>query len=269
VRPITDLVAAEATAVEAIFTDIDGTITDREGRIPARVFAVIERARDAGLKVVPITGRPAGWCDLIARTWPVDGVVGENGGLYFRRERGDDGRSRMRRVHAQDDAARRSGRARLEALSRRVLERHPGAALASDQRYREYDLAVDFCEDVAPLPASEIDGIVTLLEEAGCHVKVSNIHVNAWFGSFDKASMCRRYTAEVWGWDLDAGGAGRAVFFGDSPNDAPLFELFPLAIGVANVRRMAERIRPLPAYVTEGEGADGFVEGVEALLARR
>ena len=29
------------------------------------------------------TGLLAGWCDHIARMWPVDGVVGENGALYF------------------------------------------------------------------------------------------------------------------------------------------------------------------------------------------
>lgn len=267
-RPIEQISPDEAAAVQAVFTDIDGTITDAHGRVPARVFTVLERAQAAGLRIVPITGRPAGWCDMIARTWPVDGVVGENGGLYFRRQVDAQGVEGMRRVHAQDEATRRANRARLEELAVEVLARHPGAALASDQQYREYDLAVDFCEDVPALPDAEIDGIVALLEDAGCHVKVSNIHVNAWFGDFDKASMCRRYTADVWGWSLDGDQAHRAVFFGDSPNDAPLFDLFPLAVGVANVRRMADRIDPLPTFVTSAEGADGFVEGLEALLAR-
>lgn len=27
--------------------------------------------------------RPAGWCNLIARQWHVDGVIGENGALVF------------------------------------------------------------------------------------------------------------------------------------------------------------------------------------------
>ena len=266
-RPIQQLTAAQAGSVQAVFTDIDGTLTDSDGRVPARVFAAMERARSAGLKVVPITGRPAGWCDMIARTWPVDGVVGENGGLYFRRQLDDRGVEGMLRVHAQDEPTRLANRRRLQRLGDDLLERYPGAALASDQGYREYDIAVDFCEDVRPLPESEVDGIVALLEDAGCHVKVSNIHVNAWFGDFDKASMCRRYATEVWGWSLDGSGAGRAVFFGDSPNDAPLFALFPLAIGVANVRRMADRIDPLPAFVTAGEGGDGFVEGLDVLLS--
>ncbi len=260
---------SQARGLCALFTDIDGTLTDAEGRIAARVFDAMERAREAGLAVVPITGRPAGWADLIARTWPIDGVVGENGGLSFRRERDASGQDSMVRVFAQDVAERAANRARLNQLAEQVLSAFPGAALASDQQYREFDLAVDFCEDVPPLPESDIDGIVALLEQAGCVVKVSNIHVNAWFGDFDKASMCRRYCADRWAWDLDGPDAERAVFFGDSPNDAPLFDLFPFGIGVANVRRMAARMPCLPRFVTEREGGAGFVEGVDRILALR
>ena len=267
-RPLEAMTAAEAAGLSAIFTDIDGTITDPEGRIPSSTFVAMERARSGGLAVVPITGRPAGWCDLIARTWPVDGVVGENGGLYFRRQAGADGTEGMDRVFVQDEALRATHRARLTDLAAELLERHPGAALASDQQYREFDIAVDFCEDVPPLPSSEIDEIVSFLEAAGCHVKVSNIHVNAWFGDFDKASMCRRYVRDRWGWDLNHD-AARAAFFGDSPNDSPLFALFPLGIGVANVSRMAHRMDALPAFVTRSECAAGFAEGIDRILQLR
>ncbi|MCP4868725.1 MAG: HAD-IIB family hydrolase [Proteobacteria bacterium] len=263
-RPIDQLSAAEARRLSAIFTDIDGTITDAQGRIPAEVFSIIERAREAGLTTVPITGRPAGWCDMIARTWPIDGVVGENGGLYFRRHAGG-----MTRVYTQPDNVRQANRARLGGIADEVLAAVPGCALASDQQYREFDLAVDFCEDVPPLGDDAIDRIVALLKGHGMHVKVSNIHVNAWFGDFDKASMCRRYFDEVWGWDLDGADGERAVFFGDSPNDAPLFDVFATSVGVANVRAMADRMTVLPTYVTEGDGADGFVESVERILALR
>ncbi len=267
-RSVREVTAAEARGLRAVFTDIDGTLTDPEGRIAARVFEAIEAARDEGLSVVPITGRPAGWADMIARTWPVDGVVGENGGLYFRRDTVD-GVERMVRVWAQPDDVRSANRARMDALGAEVLQAHPGAALASDQAYRVFDVAIDFCEDVAPLDGEEIDAIVAALEAAGCHVKVSNIHVNAWLGDFDKASMCRRYCADRWGWDLDGPDAERAVFFGDSPNDAPLFALFPFGVGVANVREMEDRMPTLPRFVTDGAGGEGFVEAVEHLLRLR
>ncbi len=205
---------------------------------------------------------------MIARTWPVDGVVGENGGLYFRRQEVD-GTERMARVFAQPEETRRANRARTAEVARRVLGAHPGARLASDQQYREFDIAIDFCEDVPPLPPTEIDGIVAICEAAGMHVKVSNIHVNAWFGEFDKASMCRRYVADRWEWDLDGADSARAAFFGDSPNDSPLFGLFEVGIGVANVARMTHRMQALPSFLCDCEGCDGFIEGVEMILALR
>lgn len=267
--PISALPSEEAARLEALFFDIDGTITDSEGRIPARVFDAMERAQAMGLRVVPVTGRPAGWCDLIARTWPVDAVVGENGGLAFRRlVPGPEGRG-MERVYAQDLETRRSNRTRLNALADEVLQRHPGARLASDQPYREFDIAVDFCEDVPPLTSDEVDDMIAFLEEAGCHVKLSNIHVNAWFGSFDKASMCRRLARALGPWDLDNADSDRVAFFGDSPNDAPLFSLVQCSIGVANLKAMADRIATPPRYVTTGAGASGFVEGVDHLLLQR
>jgi len=266
-QDLSALGSEQARYLAAVFTDIDGTLTDASGRIPALVFDAMERARAAGLAVVPVTGRPAGWCDLIARTWPVDGVIGENGGLYFRR--GADHGQPMTRAWAQDESIRVGNRERLDELTREILAQHPGAGLASDQGYREFDLAVDFCEDVPPLGDAEVDAIVARLEAAGCTVKVSNIHVNAWFGDFDKATMCLRYAAERWGWDLRGEDAQRVVFFGDSPNDAPLFALFDLAIGVANVRAMADRIETLPSYCTAAEGAGGFVEGIDRILTLR
>ena len=270
-RPLRALPAEAARSLALLFTDIDGTITDADGRVPARVFTVLEACRAAGLAVVPVTGRPAGWCDLIARTWPVDGVIGENGGLFFRRlpgiGKGLD--ARMERVFAQDPAERARNRQVLEGLAMDVLMRWPGVALASDQPYRAFDLAIDFCEDVPRQPESTIDGIVAFLEGAGCRVKVSDIHVNAWFGDFDKASMCRRVGRDVFGLDLLGVHAHRAAYFGDSPNDAPLFAAFPVAVGVANVVDLAHRIDPLPAWVTDGRGCDGFVEGVTHLLALR
>ncbi len=270
-KSIAELTADEAREVAVVFTDIDGTITDAAGRIPARVFTALESIRSAGIALIPVTGRPAGWCDLIARTWPVDGVVGENGGLFFRR-RGAATKgpgARMERSFSQDLGTRRKNRTRLDAVCRDVLSLFPGAALASDQAYREFDIAIDFCEDVPRLPEGQIDGIVSFLKEAGCHVKVSDIHVNAWFGTFDKASMCQQAGKEALGLDLLGADAHRAVYFGDSPNDAPLFAAFPLAIGVANVAELAHRMESLPAFVTQGRGADGFVEGIERLLAVR
>src|SRR5512139_637866 len=69
--------------LRGLLFDIDETLTT-EGKLTAGAYAAMARLKGAGKLVVPITGRPAGWCDEIARMWPVDAVVGENGAFYFR-----------------------------------------------------------------------------------------------------------------------------------------------------------------------------------------
>jgi HAD superfamily hydrolase (TIGR01484 family) len=212
--------------------------------------------------VVPITGRPAGWCDHIARMWPVDAVVGENGACYMRYDAGS--RKLVKRFMVDDDA-RAEQRRRLHAVGEKIVAAVPGAALASDQHYRESDLAIDFCEDVPPLPRAAVDLIVALMHEAGMTAKVSSIHVNGWFGTYDKLTMTRRLFAEAFGEDLDAA-RERYVFAGDSPNDAPMFAYFPNAVGVANIAPFLDRIPTPPAYVTDREAGAGFVELADFLL---
>lgn len=251
-------------AVKGVFTDIDDTITT-EGRVPARVFAAMEALRDAGLLVVPITGRPAGWCDLIARQWPVDAVVGENGAFYYRY---DSGARAMRRVYAADEATRAENRQRLEAIRDDVLANVPGTAVAADQPFRVNDLAIDFCEDVAPLGAAEVGRIVDIFKRHGATAKVSSIHVNGWFGANDKLTMTKRLMADEFGVDIEAHEA-RYVFVGDSPNDAPMFGYFTHSVGVANLKDLIDECPAVPAWITRGARDTGFIELAERILASR
>ena len=250
--------------VRGVFADIDDTVTS-DGRLTAEAYTALHALFDARLLVVPITGRPAGWCDHIARMWPVSGVVGENGAFWMRYDAAS--RKLVKRFLAGDDE-RAANRAKLAGIGRKILAAVPGAALASDQLYRETDLAIDFCEDVTPLPRSDVDRIVAMMEAEGMTAKVSSIHVNGWFGRYDKLGMTKRFLDEAFGIDLDAQ-KDRFVFAGDSPNDAPMFAYFPLSVGVANVRRFADRIATLPAFVTEAEAGAGFVELAKAVLARQ
>jgi hydroxymethylpyrimidine pyrophosphatase-like HAD family hydrolase len=153
-------------------------------------------------------------------------------------------------------------------IAQRVLAEVPGSAIASDQAYREADLAIDFCEDVPALPREAVARIVAILESEGLTAKVSSIHVNAWFGGYDKLSTTRLCLAEAFGIDLEAEREA-FVFAGDSPNDQPMFEFFPHGVGVANVRDMEELMTHLPTWVTPSRGSLGFAELAEALLASR
>lgn len=263
-RPLADMPDAVAAKVRMVFADIDDTLT-HDGRLPAAAYGALERLHEAGYAVAPITGRPAGWCDMIARFWPVTGVVGENGAFYFAY---DASVRKMRRVFAASQAERAENRQRLETLGRRILAEVPGAAISADQLYREADLAIDFCEDVDPLPAEDVERIKALFEADGAVAKVSSIHVNGWYGAYDKLSMSRRFAADVLGVDLDAE-KDRVVFVGDSPNDAPMFGFFPHACGVSNVLAFRGRLEAEPAYVTVGGGGAGFVEVADRLIDAR
>ena len=263
-QPLDSFAVAARRRIRGVFTDIDDTLTT-DGKLTAAAYGALERLRAAGFLVVPITGRPAGWCDHIARMWPVDAVVGENGAFYFRYDAA--ARKLVKRFLASAEE-RAANRRRLEAVRDRILAAVPGAALASDQLYREADLAIDFCEDVPALPRSEVDRIVALFGEAGGTAKVSSIHVNGWFGSYDKLGMTRILLRECFAIDLDAE-RDAFVFAGDSPNDAPMFEFFPNAVGVANIANFADRLTALPAYVTRGRCGAGFVELADALIAAR
>lgn len=261
-RPVADLDPDTARRLIGVFCDIDDTLT-WEGRLVPEAFLGLQRLQDAGLRVVPVTGRPGGWVDHLARMWPVDGVVGENGGLWFYM----DGRKLVRRF-LQDEPTRRRNRERLDELAEVILARVPGAALASDQPYRDLDLAVDFCEDVPRLPAERIDEIVSWFRSAGATAKVSSIHVNGWFGTFDKLTGCRRLVEDRWRESLDAQ-VDRWAYVGDSPNDEPMFAFFPVSVGVANVAAFLDRMTHHPRYVTAGPGGHGFAEWVDRLLALR
>jgi HAD superfamily hydrolase (TIGR01484 family) len=254
--------AEQLARVSRVLLDIDDTLSTH-GKLTAEAYAALWRLHEAGLVVAVVTGRPAGWCDHIARFWPVDAVIGENGAFYFYH----DGRKlRQRYVYGTEE--RREFRQRLEAVKTRILAEVPGSALASDQGYRESDLAIDFCEDVAPLDRSAVLKIKELFEEAGARAKISSIHVNGWYGEFDKLSTVSLWVKERLGCDLTAE-RETFVFCGDSPNDEPMFRYFPLAFGMANVRPFLPWIVHPPRFICDRECGAGFCEVAELLLKAR
>lgn len=261
-KPIADIPVEVCRSLRGVFCDIDDTLTTH-GRLPAAAFEGLWRLHQAGLRVVPLTGRPAGWCDHLARMWPVDAVVGENGAFWFAM-----GLRGIERKYVQDAETRRRGRAALDALARSIPAAIPGVKVAADQPYRESDLAIDFAEDVPFAGQEAIDQVVAAFTAAGARCKVSSIHVNGWFGDFDKLATTRELVAQRFAIDLDAT-RGEWLFVGDSPNDEPAFEFFPNAVGVANVRAFLPRLRHLPAWVSKEPGGEGFAEVAQAVLSRR
>lgn len=259
-QPVTSLSVEACKGLRGILCDIDDTLTSN-GQLEASAYEALWAAKNAGLRVVPVTGRPAGWVDQIARLWPVDGVVGENGGLWFYM-----GKGKLIRKFLQGADERNYNRKRLTELAQRIKRVVPECALASDQPYRELDLAIDFCEDVPTLEPTEIQKIVREFTLAGATCKVSSIHVNGWFGTFDKWTGCRHLFKELFGEDLEQT-THRYAYFGDSANDEPMFARFGNSIGVANVAAFLPQMTAHPKFICAGKGGTGFAEGIHHILS--
>ena len=257
-KPITLMSAEEAGAVRYILMDIDDTLT-REGKLLASSYTALWQLKEAGLKVIPVTGRPAGWCDLIAREWPVDGVVGENGALVFWEEQKPDGQGLPVLKAEYHPGAVRNDHPALARVKERAFVKFPQLRLAKDQFARLFDIALDFAEEDPVLPLSAAERVRFMAEEEGATAKVSSIHINIWMGDYNKLNMAERFLTNRFGWEASAGDR-EVVFVGDSPNDEPMFARFPLACGVANVNRYRNLIKNLPAYISSKDCGDGFAE---------
>ena len=244
--------------IRGIAFDIDDTFSTH-GQISAEAFTALSDLKKAGFWLVPVTGRPAGWCDHIARFWPVDAVIGENGAFFIRR-----GIFRIEWITPRDGLSREVRAERRAHLQSQLRAQFPGLQFASDQAYRVSDLAVDFCEDVAPWEESKILALEQACREAGAVVKRSSIHVNTWYGDFDKAFGFEAWLAseprapqslETW------------IYLGDSPNDEPQFAHFSKSVGVANLKPFLNTLQHPPAYLTTQEAGAGFCEVAQDLLA--
>lgn len=264
--------------VRALFFDIDDTFSGSAGasvsgvhthdpRISATAYNALWKLKDAGLDVVPVTGRPAGWCDMIARMWPVTAVVGENGAFYSYVEAAQ-GRSRMVKKYLESGVARAKNAEKLKKLHRDIAKNFPGAKVPSDQPFREFDLAIDYCEDVPRWTDKKVQSLIELCRARGAQAKLSSIHVNTWYGRYDKLTCARRVLKNLLHIDPEQD-ILEVLYVGDSPNDEPFFANLPFTVGVANVRRFLDRMKYGPAYVTEKESGDGFAELASRLLESR
>ncbi|MEA3428790.1 MAG: HAD family hydrolase [Thermodesulfobacteriota bacterium] len=217
-----------AKNLSGVFFDIDDTFTTR-GKIHTCAFQALWALWEEGIRAVPITqaGLPDGWCDHIARMWPVDGIIGENGAFYFWM---DSREKKLKRHFFDSEKVRTKNRKQLSRIREEILDSVPCTAVASDQLYREADLAIDYCEDVNPLSRADVDQICRIFKKHGGTCKISSIHVNGWFGNYDKLYMTKTFVRERWELDLDAD-KERFLFCSDPPNDEPMFKYFPNSAG--------------------------------------
>jgi HAD superfamily hydrolase (TIGR01484 family) len=265
VRPLSELGVEEARGLRGLFFDLDDTLLSH-GVLTRAAYDALWDLADAGLAVVAITGRPSGWAELIARQWPVNGCIAENGAVSFVRE-GPTGKSAVVLRDTCDPAQRASRRERLARLVATVRELVPEARLADDASARRSDVTWDVGERMT-LPDVSIRRIVDAIEAAGARHTQSSVHLHATFDVDDKASGAVRFCVDDLGQDASAALA-RYAFVGDSGNDAACFAAFRTTFGVANVRAHLSRLSRTPKYVASAAMGDGFAEIARTLLTKR
>ncbi|MBY4595651.1 HAD family hydrolase [Ottowia caeni] len=243
--------------IVGVFTDIDDTLTC-DGAIAPVALESLGSLKQAGLHVIPITGRPVGWSEPFAQSWPVDAIVAENGSVALLK----DGKR-----YQADAAMRAANFARLQEVAACVLREVPGTMLAQDSSGRETDIAIDHSE-FAHLNAAQIAQVVEIMRREGLNASVSSIHVNGWIGGHDKWLGARWITQVLFGRDL-ASETRRWVYVGDSTNDQVMFQHMRHSVGVANIRRFEAELVHKPDYVTQRERGAGFAEVAQAILMDR
>jgi HAD superfamily hydrolase (TIGR01484 family) len=256
VRPIAELGTGIARSIEGVVFDVDDTLT-RGGVVEEAAYAALFRLAAAGLRRIAVTGRPLGWAEVIATTWPVDLAVGENGAGWCWRE----GRLVREGTFGGGD------RAMLDRVRAAVRARMPGVREALDASLRRHDVAFDVGE-AARLGEGEIARLRAIIEGEGARCVVSTVHAHAMPGVWDKAEGTVRAAGEVLSVDRERL-RSRFLFVGDSGNDAPAFAFFQHAAGVANVREHLGSLGRPPAWIASRDRGAGFAEIVAALLERR
>ncbi len=259
-KAIRELPRESIEKIRFVLTDIDDTLT-RNGKLEAAAFQAIWRLSQEGFSVIAVTGQPTGWCDCIARQWPVEAVIGENGAFAFYMNEG-----RLEEfTHPSIDPEKIHKE--FKKIKSKVCSDVLYSRVAHDQSYRRYDIAFDFREEPPDLGYEAAEEIAEICRGFGAEAKISSIHVNAWFGRYDKLDMVLSYMNRFHGLNEDE--VKRVTMFcGDSPNDEPMFAFLPNTCGVANIREFGGLLRFPPAYITTTKYGEGFAEFSQILLEK-
>ncbi|HET8936650.1 MAG TPA: HAD-IIB family hydrolase [Polyangiales bacterium] len=260
-QPIADLDSSCARALSGVVFDVDDTLT-RDGRVEEAAFQALWRLKQQGLHLFAVTGRPLGFAEVMARTWPVTAAVGENGAGFI-----EVTEHALRYGYYTEDAQRAEHAKLLLEVRARVAEQLPFARLADDNWARRCDVAWDVGERLQ-LTAEQIARLRALIERCGARCLVSSVHAHALAGSYDKATGAALAIKASLGIELPAQ-PERWLFVGDSGNDAAAFSFFPVSAGVANVRAYLGALPKPPRYVSTADRGRGFAEIAERILKAR
>lgn len=245
--------AEDLRGVRYFLTDIDDTLTTH-GRLLPETYQMIWDLSSAGIRVIPVTGGSAGWCEHIARAWPVEAAIGESGAFVMKAQ------GNRIALDFWEDGALQSERQKrhLSAVMPLLGDRFQ---LAHDQSFRLADVAVD-------IVGHDRDAVMDLagqIRALGASVAISSVHINSWIGDYNKRTMSERLLQSLGISDDDI--SATVCFAGDSRNDGPMFAYLSKTFGVANVVPVLDDLEKKPRWISAGHSGLGFVQIGKAILA--
>lgn len=253
-KPLSKLTAEDVAPLAGVVFDLDDTLLSH-GRLTEGAYGALFRLRGAGLRLIGATGRPFGWVEILARQWPVDAMIAENGAAAVVPTPEGPPRTLI--------AAGAQRRAELMALADHLVARFPSATITGDNGARIADVTIDIGE-TRTVPVADVHAMCEIARAAGVITVTSSVHLHLSHETPDKAAGVVRVLGEAFGEDPTAA-LRRYAFIGDSGNDATAFGAFKLTFGVANVRSSAASLTRMPRFVAKSSMGDGFVEIAAAL----
>lgn len=240
----------EKKRIQYVISDVDDTITSN-GRISPFTLGALYSLRRKEKNTFLVTGGSYGWGDCYMRQWPVDGVIAESGAVLFVRDEDDSVQALFNPIINQAEVIKKKNE---------LLKKTEGLPLSSDQPARLFDIAYDKNK----MDEAEIKVLKNILSFSGAYYSESSIHINAWFGDYNKLSAVKYFLSKVYKIkenDL----LNKGIYVGDSFNDQELFGYFPTSIGMHSVEEKRNEFKTLPLYITEEGSGLGFCSVVEAL----
>lgn len=256
-RPLSELVVD----ARVLLFDVDDTVT-KDGVLEACSLDAMFRAKDADIRLVAVTGRPLGWAEVFAWTWPIDMAIGENGAGWMWRE----GRAFETHFDAPEEE-RSQHQSSLREVLLEVSQVLPQLPRAGDSALRRCDVAWDIGE-TRQASQEERETLRAIIVRHGLVASYSSVHAHAIPGDWNKARGSERALRARFGMSAEEAKKS-CVFVGDSGNDAAAFAYFDHSVGVSNVHESLATLTSKPKYVTEGARGRGFAELVSHLIASR
>jgi hypothetical protein len=244
---------ANLSDIHLIASDVDGTLT-HNGKFSSDFISTLLDLQSAGIKVLLVTGRSAGWVSALVNYLPIEGAIAENGGLYLQPNGNQDLLSSIPNVSRH--------RILLENTFHHIKQKFPNLHPSTDNQFR----ITDWTFDVDGLATDDLEEIAGQCQQMGWSFTYSNVQCHIKPIHQDKAtgllSVLSKYFPEVT--------SQQVLTVGDSPNDEAMFnpELFPISVGVANVRHYQDKMQHLPKYVTQASEFAGFSELAKLLLPK-